>query len=304
MSAPDYARALTEFWSAQGKAMLSAQEQAARAMTEGMKAVLSGQVPGMPDGGAELGSLNADLGQASESLMKLWSASSTLFSELSSGLQRGGGGGEDGVVEAVFGRIADPRQWMTGTSDMEEALTRMAEGPRLADLFDLERRTARVMQAWVQVRRRTLEHQAIVLDAWLRAGRRYSEEVAGHASADGQPIEGRRALALWTEVANRLLLETQRAEPFLASQREMIRAATELRMAQQDVVERLGAHFGVPTRTELDDVHRTLTEMRRELRRVRRALQLAQAAPAAAAPLPAPARVAAGRGRSPKRKVA
>jgi hypothetical protein len=107
-------------------------------------------------------------------------------------------------------------------------------------------------------------------------------EAAGHASADNKPIEPKRALALWTEVANRVLIETQRSEPFLASQREMIRSTTELRLAQQDLVERFGSQYGFPTRTELDDVHRSLTEMRRELRRMRRALQEAQVATSAA----------------------
>ena len=70
--------------------------------------------------------------------------------------------------------------------------------------------------------------------------------------------------------------ETQRSEPFLRSQREMIRASTELRVAQAELVEHFGKQYGFPTRTELDDVHRTLTEMRREMRRLRRTLADAQ----------------------------
>ena len=50
----------------------------------------------------------------------------------------------------------------------------------------------------------------------------------------------------------------------------MIRATTELRMAQQELVEHFGKQYGFPTRTELDDVHRTVTELRRELRAMRR----------------------------------
>ncbi|MBV8912052.1 MAG: hypothetical protein JOZ05_03300, partial [Acetobacteraceae bacterium] len=195
------------------------------------------------------------------------------------------GGEGEGVTAAVLERITDPRQWMAGTGELDDVLTRMAEGPRLADLWDLERRYVRVMKAWTELRRRTLEHQRIVLEAWVRAGRRYMEELSGHAGVDGKPLQPKRAFALWTEVANRQLLETQRSDPFLQSQREMIRASTELRMAQQELVEHFGKQYGFPTRTELDDVHRTLTEMRRELRRMRRELADAQAA-AARPPVP------------------
>src|SRR5689334_16483780 len=104
--------------------------------------------------------------------------------------------------------MIDPRQWMAGTGELDDVLARMAEGPRLADMWDLERRFARVMRAWTQMRRRTLEHQRIVLDAWMRAGKRFMEELAGHAGAEGKPLDRQRALALWTEVANKELLQT------------------------------------------------------------------------------------------------
>ena len=97
-------------------------------------------------------------------------------------------------------------------------------------------------------------------------------------------------LHLWTETANRVLLEMQRSEAFLEAQARMIRASTELRMAQHDLVEFYGERYGFPTRRELDDVHKTVTELRRELRALRRA-SASQAAPASVEPMlakPAP----------------
>jgi hypothetical protein len=256
-----------------------------------MQAMLAGRVPNVPGETAEIGAVTTELAQASEALMQLWSAASSMSSELSSMLTKYVGGRDDGAAAAVLERIADPRHWLAGTGELDDVVARMAEGPRLADLWDLERRYARVIRSWTQLRRRTLEHNRVVLEAWLKAGRRFTEELAGHAGADGRPLESKRAFALWTEVANRELLQTQRSEPFLASQREMIRASTELRMAQQELVEHFGKQYGFPTRTELDDVHRSVTEMRRELRRMRRALAEAQAAPAPTPPQAAPAMV-------------
>jgi hypothetical protein len=91
---------------------------------------------------------------------------------------------------------------------------------------------------------------------------------------------------LWTETANRVLLEMQRSEAFLEVQALMIRASTELRIAQHDLVEFYGERYGFPTRRELDDVHKTVTELRRELRALRRA-SAGRAAPAPVEPVPA-----------------
>jgi hypothetical protein len=67
----------------------------------------------------------------------------------------------------------------------------------------------------------------------------------------------------------------QRSERYLASQAALLAASTELRLAQQEVAEYYGQMFGLPTRTELDDVHKTLTELRRELRATQRQLRVA-----------------------------
>ena len=78
---------------------------------------------------------------------------------------------------------------------------------------------------------------------------------------------------MWTDTAKRVLLEAQRSERFLQTQVAQIRASTELRVAQRDLVEYYGERFGFPTRTELDDVHRTVTELRREVRALRRRMR-------------------------------
>jgi polyhydroxyalkanoate synthase subunit PhaE len=198
-------------------------------------------------------------------VMDLWSAATSVCGKLATTVPALTGG--DGVIEATFRKMVDPRSWIGGTGEMDDVLGRMAEGPRFADLWEAERRYAGVLQSWMNLRRRSLEHNAVVLEAWLQAGRRYTEELAGRT--DAKSIDAKAALALWIETANRQLLETQRSEPFLKTQAAMIRATTDLRMAQQELVEHFGKQYGFPTRTELDDVHRTVTELRRELRAMR-----------------------------------
>jgi polyhydroxyalkanoate synthase subunit PhaE len=276
----DYSKAMTDFWTTQGQALMKAQEQASEALAQGMKAVTSGKFPTMPNMPSDLSGGAADLANAGKSMMELWSAATSVCSKLATSVPATAGG--DGLVDATFRKIVDPRSWMGGTGEMDDVLGRMAEGPRFADLWEAERRYATVLQAWMNLRRRHLEHNAVVLQAWLQAARRFSEQIAGRGGAKG--LDAKAALALWTETANQELLETQRSEPFLQTQAAMIRATTDLRMTQQELVEHFGKQYGFPTRTELDDVHRTVTELRRELRAMRREQH------AGAPPPPAPAK--------------
>lgn len=261
----DYSKAFTDFWTAQGQAMMRAQQQAGKALTEGMQAVTSGKLPALPQMPVDLSAGATDLAGASKSVLDLWSAATAVCAKLATTIPAMNGG--NGVVEATFRKMLDPRSWLAATGEMDDVLGRMAEGPRFADLWEAERRYAGVLQAWMNLRRRGLEHNAVVLEAWLQAGRKFTEQLA--ARTEPKPLDAKAALALWTETANQQLLETQRSEPFLQTQAAMIRATTDLRIAQQEMVEHFGKQYGFPTRTELDDVHRTVTELRREIRAMR-----------------------------------
>jgi hypothetical protein len=254
----EYARSIANMWALGGKAFFSAQEAGVRVMDTTVASSAMPDVSTMPDLAVGM----ADLARAGQSVMDLWSSATNLSQALVRKLPMRGG--EDATVQ----KMADPRSWFNVTGEMDEVLGHTAEGPRFSDRWDVERKYVRVYRAWLNVRQRGLEQTAVVLDAWQRAARLFSEQL-GNA---GDTARGADAtLHLWTETANQVLLEMRRSEAFLEVQARMIRASTELRMAQHDLVEFYGERYGFPTRRELDDVHKTVTELRRELRRLRRA---------------------------------
>jgi hypothetical protein len=294
----EYGKALTDLWTLGGKTFLSAQESAAHAFAENvgkaMKGAASGTpAPGMPD----LSSESADLTRATASVMELWSTATTLANAItvrlptSLGPAAEGERGLDPVIAMTFQKMLDPRAWLAGAGEMDEMLSRMAEGPRLADLWDIERRYAKVFQAWMVMRRRSLEHNAVTLEAWLRAARRYAEQLG----KDNKPETDAKALLdRWIETANRELIDTQRSEPYLRTQAALIRASTELKVVQRELAEYYGERLGFPTPTELDDVHRTVTELRREVRSLRQLLERAESGQSTAAQHPSPRRKVRG----------
>src|SRR6478672_13108988 len=105
-----------------------------------------------------------------------------------------------------------------------------------------------------------------MLEAWLQAAGKFAKDLNEKANRKEALGTWREVLALWVETANTVLLETQRSETYLKSQREILKASVDLRLAQQELAAFYSEIFGYPTREELDDVHRTVTELRRELR--------------------------------------
>jgi hypothetical protein len=208
--------------------------------------------------------------QAFRALSDLWTAAASLSGSLMTMMTTPGGKALDPTIEATFRAIADPRSWVASAGGLDSVIARMADGVQLADLWTAEREQARLAHTWGELRRRALEHNAVVLEAWMRAGRAFSQALADHIRTHGQSPAGRAILDLWTSTANEILIGTQRSDKFLESQAAMLRVSAELRLAQRRLAEQAAEQFDMPTRTELDDVHRAMTELRREVRMLRR----------------------------------
>jgi len=293
----DQMQSLADLWNQGGQAYLTAQQGLFTGMADTMaKAAGLGDKASFQAFAPDTQGFEA----ARQDFAKLWSSASELSSALTRNLKADQANPQ---VAAMLAKIVDPRGWLGATNEVDQTLQRMAEGPQLADLWNTERKFIAVFNAWTAMRRHSLEHNKVVLEAWMKAAGAFAKLLNERADK-GEALESWRAvLALWVETANEVLLETQRSEAFLSTQRDLVKASSELRLAQQDLAEFYSEMFGYPTRTELDDVHRTVTELRRELRafkRESRASRPAVESPNGAA-RPTPRRTAPISSRSKKR---
>src|SRR5215470_872727 len=265
MDPGQYMKALAELWGQGGQSFMAAQQNLLRDMAERFAKAGGGTPAGAP---ANLFD-PAAMAQANEAFGRLWSSAAELSQIFAGNLQQGKE--PDPLVSGLLGRIFDPSAWFAGNEGMDAALNRLAQGPRLADMWNTERQMLAVFNAWTALRRRSLEHNTVMLEAWLQAASSFAKLLNEKADRKEALGSWREVLALWVETANRVLLETQRSEPYLKSQRELLNASTDLRLAQQEIAEFYSDMFGYPTRAELDDVHKALTELRREVRAFERA---------------------------------
>jgi class III poly(R)-hydroxyalkanoic acid synthase PhaE subunit len=288
---------LADLWNKGGQAYLTAQQGLFTGMADTMaKAAGRGDKASFQAFAPDTQGFEA----ARQDFSKLWSSASELSAALTRNLKADQANPQ---VAAMLAKIFDPRGWLGATNEVDQTLQRMAEGPQLADLWNTERKFIAVFNAWTAMRRHSLEHNKVVLEAWMKAAGAFAKLLNERADK-GEALESWRAvLALWVETANEVLLETQRSEAFLSTQRDLVKASSELRLAQQELAEFYSEMFGYPTRTELDDVHRTVTELRRELRAFKRESRASRPAVDStnSAARPTPRRTAPTSSRSKKR---
>lgn len=181
-------------------------------------------------------------------------------------------------------KLFDPEEWKRAGSQFDMGLEKLTEGPTYATLWDLDRKMLNVQKLWMERAKDVERYWEVVQGAWTRATERFMKAVN---DPKGEPItSGRQMLDLWLATANKALVEMHRSEEFLESQRRMTRSSTEYRLAEREIAEAFCEMHHIPTRTEMDEMQRAVTELRRELRAARRAPPKAEAAAPRRAPAP------------------
>ena len=176
-----------------------------------------------------------------------------------------------GITNEMLTRMLNPLSTtLLGGNQVGDVIRRMTEGPRLADVGVLERGMAELMDLYVTFQAAARTYESIVAGAWTEANRRFADDISQRAQGGEALRPGQEALRRWMDIANDTLLESQRSPEFLAAQRELLRAGMDFLLAEREFFEKLVEPVGLPTRTEIDEVHRSVWELKRRVRELER----------------------------------
>lgn len=252
MVGPEYPNPFAEFWKMGESSVLSEQ----------MKTFAESFGKGFP---LPLGSFAADnpqLARSTQQFRELVDSCLKLSKEFT---PNASSSKSDELTAELLQRILDPREWLNATGLVDDAVRRLTEAPKLSDLWQVEGKYLALMQAWGEVRSLSVEHSTLLLNGWGKAAAEFTSTLK--ANIDKSPTVSRRELVnQWVETANRHLMEVQASPQYLETQRKLLKASTDLRVAQRDLTEYYSEVLSLPTRTEVDDLARMVSELRREMR--------------------------------------
>ena len=162
-------------------------------------------------------------------------------------------------------KLFDPAEWgRAGVGGFDLALEHLTEGPTYATLWDLDRKLLAAQRLSQQRLRDVAAYQAIVQDAWRLASERFFRALS---DASRPAISSARELLdLWVATANETLIEMHRTPKFLAAQRNVTRSSADYRLQEREIAETFCEVHHIPTRSEVDELQRTVVELRRQVR--------------------------------------
>jgi class III poly(R)-hydroxyalkanoic acid synthase PhaE subunit len=204
------------------------------------------------------------------------------------------------VGEMLLGGSSPLARMLTMREDMEPAFEGLAEIPTVGVAREQQAKILRAFDAFVDLRKSSVKYHAAMAKAIEQAVERTMQHLAGLAQKGEQITSVRELMRIWVRIADQAFTELYNAEEFTAVQKDMSQAALTYKLAQRDVLEMVFKSLDIPTRTEVDDAYRTLHNLKKEVRELRKALHAAQ--PKAA--LERPAEKATAEKAAPKRKAA
>ncbi|HSH01574.1 MAG TPA: poly(R)-hydroxyalkanoic acid synthase subunit PhaE [Anaerolineae bacterium] len=125
--------------------------------------------------------------------------------------------------------------------------------------------------SWTQVERTRIAYQAHVADIWQQAFKTFMETLVKWQEDGKEPITGvRQFMLVWTEVAENSFAEAFRDDKYVQLQGDYLNANLAHRLRQRDILEVLLNFYDLPTRTEMDQTHKRIYDLRKEVKALKK----------------------------------
>ena len=215
---------------------------------------------------------------------------------------------EDYSAQAL-NHMLNPTTFMqSGFEMMDQVFRKLVNGPEFADIGMLEKKMMKSGQDWQAFQDASHRYQEVISSAWLRAYQHFSDEFMDQMQSEN--ISSEETLKRWLSIADEEMVKTLRSDEFLAAQRQLFSTGTAYKLKYREFAEMWCENHTIPTRSEVDDLHKVIYELRREVRALKRKVDKQEtAAPSAkpvakkAAPKKTPAKKVAAKKKAPAKKT-
>ncbi len=210
-------------------------------------------------------------------LMKPWLAS---LSQMSQGhLGEGLLGGSSGLNKLLSLETDGLSHFLNFEMGKELAFERMAEIPSVGSNREQNAKLLRAFDAFIDLNKVTTKYRATMAKAMGEAVKQTMEKLAELAK-EGKNISSVRELnRLWLNIADEKFTDMYASAEYIELQRDLSCAGMKYKIEQRQVTEMILESLNIPTRTELDDAYRSLYELRKEVKSLKKTLNAQKTVP-------------------------
>jgi len=168
----------------------------------------------------------------------------------------------------------------------------MTETPLMGSNRELSAKLINGFDTWVEFRKTSTEYHLILAKTSAQAFEEVMKELVA-LSERGEKVDSvRQLMNLWLDTIDHTFSKLYKSEEYLDVQRELSTAVMKYRLQEQEITEIVLKALNLPTRSELDDAYRSLYELRKEVKAIKKTLKEREGATAQVEATPAPKKTA------------
>ncbi len=150
----------------------------------------------------------------------------------------------------------------------EQTLGKWLQSPTLGYTRELNHQVFQEVDAWFQLQQASWNYQIVLLEVWVKAVEVLLRTLASERADEIQ--DWRELLRLWSQTFDRMFAEAFLQNEALKARGNFFNAAMSFRQHQQRLTEIVLKANDLPTRSEVDEIHHSLYELRKEIKTLRK----------------------------------
>lgn len=154
----------------------------------------------------------------------------------------------------------------------EKTFGTVLQSPSLGYTREFNNKLFKSFDAWINFYKANFEYQVVLVDVWLKAFEELTRELASFTEKGETLQNWQQFLQVWSSVFDRVFAQTFRSADALEIQGQFLNSAMTSRLHQQQLMEVFLKMYDLPTRSEVDEIHRSIYEMRKEIKSLKKAL--------------------------------
>ncbi|MEZ4660152.1 MAG: poly(R)-hydroxyalkanoic acid synthase subunit PhaE [Caldilineaceae bacterium] len=164
----------------------------------------------------------------------------------------------------------------------EDTFGKMVSSPPLGLTRELNLELTKGFETWLAYRRADAEYQRVVSSGWLQLLEAFGKRLAQMAQ-EGQLIESpRQFIDLWVEVGDEEFTKLFQGDAYAQAQGSLVNSSMAFKQQQRTLLEIWLRNNDMPTRSDLDEAHHTIYELRKDMKALKKEVRNLQQAMAGA----------------------
>ncbi|MDX2232342.1 MAG: poly(R)-hydroxyalkanoic acid synthase subunit PhaE [Leptolyngbyaceae cyanobacterium bins.349] len=154
----------------------------------------------------------------------------------------------------------------------EKTLGRLTSISLLGPSREFNHKLIQGFAAWVSLYPTTFNYQMVLTEIQIHALEELIRELILRSERGESVKEGAELQQLWSRIIDRIYEKTFCVEDNLRVRGQFLNAINHYKLCQQDLIELWMKTMNLPIRSEIDEVHRSIYELRKEVKRLKKTL--------------------------------